>query len=256
MDLALDDDSYDAKGDTVTLRRMAESPPLFAKPNHALTPLRVRPRLASWMSADHPDQIRLEAFLAHAQELVLPQLVQLDDPLALCLEIGLPPSTPLLDQHDLDNYLFPLACRLSKQSGRQFMSVWGSKRHAETSYIGVAEARAAAERPPPDHLLRVRTNVSSQSTAYKEQIHEQLADVDALPEGPVSLQLSFSVGPRRNWLNLWKATIDALDPLLGPTSPDHRWHPRDGRIVELGLHCRVEPLLGNQVAIAIDAAVR
>lgn len=98
--------------------------------------------------------------------------------------------------------------------------------------------------------------MSSRSTAYKEQIHEQVADVDALPEGPVSLQLSFSVGPRRNWLNLWKATIDALDPLLGRTNPDHQWHPRDGRIVELGLHCRVEPLLGNQVAIAIDAAVR
>jgi hypothetical protein len=90
--------------------------------------------------------------------------------------------------------------------------------------------------------------------AYKRQIHQQLTNLAALPEGPVSLQSGFSVGPRRNWLNLWGATIDALDPLLGRTNLEREWHPRDGRIVELGLHCRLEPSLGSQVAIAIDAA--
>jgi hypothetical protein len=64
----------------------------------------------------------------------------------------------------------------------------------------------------------------------------------------VHLQLAFVVGPKRNWPNLWKPTFDALDPLLGRTGPDRDWHPRDGRIVDLGLHVDVDPSLGNDVA--------
>ena len=59
--------------------------------------------------------------------------------------------------------------------------------------------------------------------------------------------------PQRNWLDLWKPTIDALDPLLGRTHPDRDWHPRDGRIVDLGLHLDVDPSLGNDVVISIAA---
>ena len=61
------------------------------------------------------------------------------------------------------------------------------------------------------------------------------------------------VGPRRNWLNLWKQTIDALDPLLGRTRPDRAWHPRDGRITELGVHCTVDQFAGNKVVVGIYA---
>ena len=67
------------------------------------------------------------------------------------------------------------------------------------------------------------------------------------------LELSFAVGPQRNWLNLWKPTIDALDPLLGPTQPNRDWHPRDGRIVDLGLHLKIDPSLGHDVVVAIAA---
>ena len=69
----------------------------------------------------------------------------------------------------------------------------------------------------------------------------------------MELQLSFIVGPRRNWLNLWKPTIDALDQIPGRTTPERSWHPLDGRVVELGLHCRVDPGLGNQVVIGVAA---
>jgi hypothetical protein len=50
-----------------------------------------------------------------------------------------------------------------------------------------------------------------------------------LPAGPVRLELAFVVGGG-NWLNLWKQTIDSLDPLLGRTYPERAWHPLDGRI--------------------------
>lgn len=74
-----------------------------------------------------------------------------------------------------------------------------------------------------------------------------------LPAGPVRLQISFTVGPRRNWLNLGKPTIDALDPLLGRTRSDRDWHPRDGRIIDLGLHLTTDTGLGNDVILAITA---
>jgi hypothetical protein len=75
----------------------------------------------------------------------------------------------------------------------------------------------------------------------------------ALDEGAVALHLSFTAGPTRNWLNLWKPTIDALERILGRASPQLRWHPRDGRIVELGLHFRRDSAIGNDVTIAIGA---
>ena len=51
----------------------------------------------------------------------------------------------------------------------------------------------------------------------------------------------------------WKPTIDALDRLLGRTLPDREWHPRDGRIIELGLHRTIDGTLGDEVMIAIAA---
>lgn len=75
-----------------------------------------------------------------------------------------------------------------------------------------------------------------------------------LPAGPVRLELSFVVGPGRNWLNLWKKTVDSLDPLLGRTNPNRAWHPLNGRITELGMHVAVDLGGGNDVVIGIAAA--
>jgi hypothetical protein len=69
----------------------------------------------------------------------------------------------------------------------------------------------------------------------------------------VALQLAFTVGLRRNWTNLWEATIDSLDLILGRTDAARLWHPLGRRITELGLHCQVDGDLGNDVLIAIAA---
>jgi hypothetical protein len=69
----------------------------------------------------------------------------------------------------------------------------------------------------------------------------------------VSLQVAFTVGARRNWLNLWKPTIDAMEQILGRSQPERPWHPRDGRIVELGMHHAVDPVLGNDVRLGVLA---
>ncbi len=235
---------------------MAAAGVFFAKPAGDPTPLRERPRLASWMAADHPDQVRLRAFLDHAESAVQPRLALAEGALALWLDIGLPSHISLLDQHDLDNYLLPLTNRLIKSSGRQFDSVWATKRHAEASSIYVGPAMSLPNPPAADRHFDVRTTVSSETIDYKEQISDQLAEVEALPEGPVTLELSFTVGTRRNWTNLWKPTIDSLDRLLGQTIPGRPWHPRDGRIVELGLHRCVDPSIGDHVNIAGAASRR
>lgn len=39
---------------------------------------------------------------------------------------------------------------------------------------------------------------------------------------PVRMQMSFTVGPGRNWLNLWKPAIDALGKILGHAARQQR----------------------------------
>lgn len=80
-----------------------------------------------------------------------------------------------------------------------------------------------------------------------------VAGATEIAAGAVHLQISFTVSPQRNWLNLWKPTIDALDPLLGRTHAGRDWHPSDGRITELGLHVTIDPELGIDILVAIAA---
>ncbi len=169
-------------------------------------------------------------------------------PWTLRLDVGLPTGRGLTDMADLDNYAFPLAAHLRN---RDLVSVWCTKRHADASRVIVARARDAA---PPATTFTVRTTASSGTKAYKEQVHAAVAHASEILDSAVHLQLAFVVGPRRNWLNLWKPTIDALDPLLGRTRPDRNWHPKDGRIVDLGLHVEVDPSLGYDVVVTVAAA--
>jgi hypothetical protein len=241
---------------TGTAATNAPPPAMFAMPDSQPAQLPAAPRLASWNRADDPDQVRLEAYLTAAEQLLLPRCEQLPGPLALRLDIGLPPATPLLDQRDLDNYLYPLAARLSKTIGPRLVSVWGTKQHCRASFARIESATPIHARSSPGHRYTVRTNTSSQSIAFKQQVHDQLTGAATLPDGPVSMQLSFTVGPGRNWLSLWKPTIDAQGRILGNTNPSRPWHPKDGRIVELGLHCQVDHTLGNDVLITIDAITK
>jgi len=220
----------------------------FARPENDSHQLRVEPRLASWNKANHPDQVRLRAYLDNTEELLAAS--RIDGPWALRLDVGLPTTRDLLDASDLDNYAYPLAYRL-KDPG--LVSVWCTKQLNERSFVRIEAAR---ELPPPstDDVLLAKTTASASTIAYKEQIYNAVAGAAELPPGPVTLKLSFVVGPPRNWLNLWKQTIDSLDPLLGRTYPNRAWHPRDGRITELGMHVTVDPAARNEIVIGIAAA--
>lgn len=223
------------------------TPKWYRRPEGEGTVLRKVPRLASWNKSTDPDQVRLRDYLEDTAQLVPPRLTA-SGPWALLLEVGLPATRDLVDMADLDNYAFPLATRLRNED---LVAVWCTKRHAETSRVLAAPAH---ETTGPGTTYTVRTTASTSTTAYKEQVRSAVVDAAEIPTGPVQLQLAFVVGPHRNWLTLWKPTIDALDPLLGRTREDRDWHPKDGRITDLGLHVTVDASLGHDVLLSIAAA--
>src|SRR5260370_42657189 len=145
------------------------------------------------------------------------------------------------------------ATRLSRGTAGVLACVWATKQHSPSSLVRIEQAAPASARPPFDRCYTVRTDTSSQSEAFKEQIRDQLGTAWPLPPGPVQIQLCFTVGPSRNWLNLWKPTLDAFGQILGHAPAAAPWAPLDGRIVDLGLHCRVRPVMRNDVLITIAA---
>jgi hypothetical protein len=217
----------------------------YTRPEGEGLTLRKTPRLASWNKATDPDQVRLREYLEDTAELLAPAMVS--GPWALRLEVGLPAGRELIDMADLDNYAFPLAIHLRSE---HLVSVWCTKRHGNSSRVLVAPAH---EMRAPDAICTVRTTASSQTTAYKAQIRAAVTGAAEIPAGPVQLQLAFVVGPHRNWLTLWKPTIDSLDPLLGRTREDHDWHPKDGRITDLALHVHFDSSLGHDVLVTVAA---
>ncbi|MGV0041667.1 hypothetical protein [Mycobacterium colombiense] len=225
----------------------------YARPDGNNHRLRVAPRLASWNKTNDPDQVRLRAFVDDTEELL--DASRVDGPWALRLDIGLPTEVDLLKEKDLDNYASELAFRLQGRTPG-LVSVWATKQHREQSFVGIEAAR---EVPPPETGVLTATPTASYDRtdgAYKKQIHTTIAGVPELPSGAIKLELAFLVGPGRNWINLWKPTIDSLEPLLGRDSTETRpWHPSDGRITELGMHLTVDPALRHDVVIGIAAAL-
>jgi hypothetical protein len=190
----------------------------YARPEGDNHQLRVGPRLESWNKASDPDQVRLRVFLDDTEALLAAS--RIDGPWALRLDVGLPTGRDLLNMADPDNYAYPLASRLKDAA---LASVWCTKQHSQHSFVRIEAARAMPA--PSRDVLVARTTASYEKLAFKEQIHAAVADAAELPPGPVRLELAFVVGPSRNWLNLWKPTIDSLEPLLGRDPSENRaWH--------------------------------
>lgn len=229
------------------------APRFYARPDRHRHLLDVEPALASWDKVGSPGRVRQDAFIDHACSVVADSIAATADPLSFWLDVGLKDEVPLLALNDLDNYLFPFVPTLAKRTGRQFTSVWASKRHAERSSIAVGQALSVAD-PGGEYSFQVTTSASADKAAYKEAIRDQVIAATPLREGGVAIQLSFVVGPGRAWANLWKPTIDALGAVLGRDDGATEWNIRDGRITELGLHCTIDPDRGHDVEIAIRAS--
>ncbi len=136
---------------------------MFARPDVAPVELRLAPVLESWNARNHPDQLRLDAFLGHVEATVsnIP-----DSHLSLDLRVGLPESKSLVSGGgDLDNYLFPIARRLG---AARFDAVFASKHHANHSTIAVTVSEPLDGVREPD--MSVRTTASASTKAWKEEV--------------------------------------------------------------------------------------
>lgn len=185
--------------------------------------------LASWDRAGTSSQTRSAEFLSAVAAWLDPLPAP---PLTLDLVVGLPAAIPLASGgHDLDNYLFPIAHHLG--NGR-FVAAFASKSHAPSSTLALEPARPITDEPWRPKL-RVRTSTSTDKIGSKQEIGgASVEHVNSLPsEGPVRLEVHYRLSSRRNWVNLWKPTIDALGPVLGVADPRRPFNVDDDRITDL-----------------------
>jgi hypothetical protein len=227
-------------------------PVFYARPEGTGCELVVEAALASWDRAGSRGQVRSAAFIDAACAAVTGQL-NAAHPLALRLDVGLQDTVALHALNDLDNYLFPLVPKLAERMRRDVVSVWATKRHRAASSVCVAMPIPVND-PGGTYQFDVATTASATTSAFKEQIRDQIIAASPLPGVGVAVQIAFVVGPRRVWPNLWKPTIDSLGSILGRDEGAREWNARDGRITDLGLHCVVDEATGSDVLIAIRAS--
>lgn len=207
------------------------------------------PRLASWMSKTHRDQIRLTAYLEDLVSRLSP--LPLDGaPLYLHMHIAVRDEQRLLTHHDLENYLPPLFGRRWLPC-RSFALVTAEKRMGGVSRIDVGYAGG----PTSENLASWGTFETTLSgglvSRRKIELRSQLGRVAReLPPGPVEVQLAWRCSSRRNWTTLWIPTGDTMGPILGVTR-NAGFNPRDDRIVSLSFHREIDETLGNRIVLGM-----
>ncbi len=217
---------------------------IFGAPASPAIQLVHRPQVLSWDAAGSWPQERLRPY---GDEIAATFAGVDGDGLSFRLSCGLGPTTNLEAAGDLDNLLVPVVDALGRS---RFIAAWGAKDAGTASTLAVGPALDL----DPAHLAgwdhaAVRTTASAGGEAWKQQIAEQLAGCAPVPSTEaVAMVIAFDVGPGRAWHNLWKPAIDAAGQILGVPGP-RRWHPRDGRIVELGLSVAANPSLGWSVGL-------
>jgi len=236
-------------------------PVFYARPDGPAITLRSTPRLANWNRSGDSATARLTRSLGYSENLTDPQLAACSGPVALRFDVGLPRAVRLLDERDLDNYLLPLTAHLAARTPHPIVSVWGCKRYADETTLRIETARERRDPADDEAVVAMTLNASAVGerddfkAGFRKEIHdrvsEHLAGSEPLPDGPVVLEAGFVVGTGRNWLDLWWSTLDGLGPLLGQSPAAPEFYPRDGRIVDLGLHCTVDDALGTDVVIEL-----
>jgi hypothetical protein len=204
----------------------------------------VKPQLASGDRAGHPSQVKLGRFLAHVDAIAGPVLATVSGRVAAELIVGFSDGVSLIDGgHDLGNYLFPVAQRLGPQ---RVAAIFGRKICGPSSLaVGPAWPDTAATTPQ----FSTRMAGSAARKQWTEQLHDRLVvQAAVIDPGPAGLTIALTTGPGRNWASLAKLLIDAFGPVLGqdPTRP---FHPRDDRIVSLGLHHTIDTAIAHDVII-------
>ncbi len=158
-------------------------PPFYAMPTIAPVRLRQQPRLASWNAVRSPDQVLLAAYVAETVGDLSEAIAQHGPKLALRLDVGLSDAVDLLDAHDLDNYLYPLAAKLAPFRDPRFVSFWATKQHAAASFVRVEAAALSDAASTVDVEGTVETSAAADTPAYKRQVRDQLGTSARLARG-------------------------------------------------------------------------
>ncbi len=210
-----------------------------------------KPKLASWNANSDPEQIALQRYFDDIEQELdpLPQA----SGLILHMEIDVKEREHLLHHHDLDNYLYPVVQRLG---AHRFRLVSAIKRMGGGSYLQIGQTKPANPFPEKDgwiSFLHDTGGASVQKQEWKSGIRDALKtrQIHPLKPGAVELQLIWKCSSQRNWISLWKPTIDAMGPVLGEPDPHRPFHPNDGRIVSLALHLHTDNSIGWSVHIGI-----
>jgi hypothetical protein len=220
------------------------------------------PQLDSWMHARHPDQLRLQAYLA-ALEAHLDPLPPDDTGLFLHMDIDVGNEYNLTHGHDIENYLCPVVQRLGPL---HFTLVGGTKRVGYGSYLAIGSTVPIGTLQTTDGWVHFEHSAGSgvATTKWKAGLWDALYTKKYTPltRGLVEVHHAWrcSMGrgwyQPRNWTTLWKPTGDSMGPVLGPVETQHptnkqRFHPDDDRIVSLGLHLTEAPSMGYDVYVGM-----
>jgi hypothetical protein len=177
-------------------------------------------------------------------------LTDLAEPLYFRLHVAVPEERDLLDLYDVENYLTHLVLRLGPN---RIVLARATKAFGSESW---AELRCAEEDATLGTGRRMTPFVAGSTTGYKAALRQHLLDcgVSELPPGAVGMRFGIRYSPRRTWANLWKATGDAFEPVLGRTARAgaNLFDPQDDRIVDLSFHATRDGGSGFGFAIVGD----
>ncbi len=210
-----------------------------------------KPLLASWNANSDPAQIALQRYLDDIEQNLSP----LPQTPGLFLHMVIDVKNPehLLYHHDLDNYLYPVVYRLGAS---RFSMVSAIKRIGGGSYLQIGQTQpgnAFSEKVGWASFQHNTGRVSTVKSEWKAGIRDKLKtrQIYPLQPGAVDIQLVWKCSTRRNWIALWKPTIDAMGPVLGEPDTRRPFHPNDDRIVSLKLHLNTDDSPGWSVDIGM-----
>jgi hypothetical protein len=114
------------------------------------------------------------------------------------------------------------------------------------SWLAVGPAEPDETAAPP--LFSAWITGSYERTAWKQELHDQLVQADATPVRPGPAGVRDDDRARAQLDRPLETLIDAFGPVLGE-DPLLPFHPRDDRILCLGLHHRITGGIGHDMII-------
>lgn len=234
------------------MRLMVFFPKIYA-PDEVITRVEgFSPRLASWNSKDHPDQIRLRTYLDDLRRRVGNLPSNTNSFIRLCVDVV--DERKLTRHHDVENYLTPLFG--SKWfDHRQFPLVLGSKHVGAGSSLTIGTVTETETESFDAEWQHLSLNAGKSPTTkeWKQRINEFVENARPTQienDRHIEFHMAFRCATRRNWVWLWKPAGDALSPILG-FDGQNKYNPNDDRITSIALHRIDDDSLRNDVHVGI-----